>query len=73
MAETSGGAESTAMKEIVCRCPVCGETNIDTLYAEDNGNILGCSECIHTIDAWDYAIEREEEEHWNALEERRHD
>lgn len=35
------------------RCPVCGEET-DTFYLDANNEIVGCSECIHKIDAWDF-------------------
>lgn len=37
----------------VPRCPVCNEET-DTLYADMNGEIFGCDNCVKTIDAWDW-------------------
>jgi hypothetical protein len=34
-------------------CPVCGERT-DTFYKTIDGEIVGCSECIEEVDAWDY-------------------
>lgn len=34
-------------------CPVCGEET-DTLYADMDGEIFGCDNCVKTIDAWDW-------------------
>lgn len=40
------------------RCPVCmAET--DTYYRDYWGNIVGCDECIESIDAWDYREEHD--------------
>ncbi|UNI72452.1 MAG: hypothetical protein [Chaetfec virus UA24_244] len=33
------------------RCPVCG-TETDTLYRDNDGNIVGCEYCVETVDAW---------------------
>jgi len=33
-------------------CPVCGQ-DTDTFYKDKYGDIVGCSECINTIDAWE--------------------
>jgi len=34
-------------------CPICGEET-DTVYKQiGTGNIVGCYNCIITIDAWD--------------------
>ena len=34
-------------------CPVCG-AETDTFYQNKYRVILGCSECVHTRDAWEY-------------------
>jgi len=34
------------------RCPVCGEET-DTFYKNNDGDIVGCDNCISTVDAWD--------------------
>lgn len=34
-------------------CPVCGRET-DTYYKQD-GEIIGCGECIRRIDAWEVA------------------
>lgn len=34
-------------------CPVCGEET-DTLYADKDGEIFWCDNCVKTIDAWDW-------------------
>ena len=34
------------------RCPVCGDET-DTLFKHKNGEILGCSNCICAVDAWE--------------------
>lgn len=36
----------------VPRCPVCG-AETDTYYYDKYNDIVGCSECIETRDAWD--------------------
>ena len=33
-------------------CPVCG-AETDTYYYDRYGEVVGCSECIETRDAWD--------------------
>lgn len=37
----------------VPECPICGEET-DTLYADKDGVIFGCDNCVKTIDAWDW-------------------
>lgn len=34
-------------------CPICGEET-DTLYADKDGEIVGCDNCVHMVDAWDW-------------------
>lgn len=34
-------------------CPECGE-ECDTLYRDRTGQIVGCENCIDTLDAYDY-------------------
>ena len=38
-------------------CPVCGNET-DTLYKDIYGTIVGCDECIKTIDAWQWKEEQ---------------
>lgn len=33
-------------------CPVCGEET-DTVYRNQTGEIVGCSECLRSRDAWE--------------------
>lgn len=33
-------------------CPVCGEET-DTYYKNENGEIVGCDNCITAVDAWE--------------------
>ncbi len=33
------------------RCPVCG-AETDTLYTNIDGDVVGCDECVHTLNAW---------------------
>ena len=42
-------------------CPVCGE-ECETIYQDANGEILGCDQCIHEVDAWEWLQEEIEEE-----------
>ncbi len=35
-------------------CPIC-DCEADTLYKDRFGNILGCSECVSAVDAWEEA------------------
>ncbi len=32
-------------------CPICGEET-ETLYANIDGEIVGCPECLKFVDAW---------------------
>lgn len=34
-------------------CPVCGE-ECEIIYRDKWLDIVGCDECISTVDAWDY-------------------
>lgn len=34
-------------------CPVCG-AEADTFYQDKSRAIVGCSECVRTLDAWEY-------------------
>lgn len=36
------------------RCPVCGEET-DTFYRDREFDIIGCDNCIHSVDAWEEA------------------
>lgn len=33
-------------------CPVCGRET-DTFYKDKDGDIVGCDECIRSVDAWE--------------------
>lgn len=33
-------------------CPVCGEET-DTFYKNADGVVVGCDNCIKTVDAWE--------------------
>lgn len=35
------------------RCPCCGE-ECETLYRDRAGLIVGCENCMETLDAWEY-------------------
>ena len=35
------------------RCPVCGE-ECEIIYRDKYLDVVGCDECISTVDAWDY-------------------
>lgn len=37
------------------RCPVCGEET-DTFFRNKYFDIIGCDECLKTVDAWDWAV-----------------
>jgi hypothetical protein len=34
------------------RCPICGEET-DTFYRNKDLDIVGCDECVTTVDAWE--------------------
>lgn len=43
-------------------CPVCGE-ECETIYLDDGCcNVLGCDNCIRTMDAYDWFEEQKEEQ-----------
>jgi len=33
-------------------CPVC-DSETDTFYKNKDGDIIGCDECVTTVDAWE--------------------
>lgn len=37
-------------------CPVC-ESEADTFYKNTHGDIVGCEECLHRVDAWEETSE----------------
>lgn len=41
-------------KRSIPTCPNCGEET-DEFYQDENNAIIGCPNCIRTIDAWEYA------------------
>lgn len=43
-------------EQVPPKCPVCG-AETDTLIATKDWEIIGCPECIHHLDAWDYIEE----------------
>lgn len=45
-------------------CPVCGK-KCETIYTDDNDDVVGCDWCIHGEDAadWYYRTHHEEEEY----------
>lgn len=34
-------------------CPICG-AETDTFYRNKDLDIIGCDECVSTVDAWDH-------------------
>lgn len=34
------------------RCPVCGQ-ECETIYQNDDGEAVGCDECLTALDAWE--------------------
>lgn len=49
--------------EIEWKCPVCGADCPDDLYIQ-NGEVIGCSECIRCKDGAEWAADHmEEDEH----------
>lgn len=40
--------------EPVPRCPICG-AETDTFYKGYYEDIVGCSECVESVDAWEEA------------------
>lgn len=46
------------MRDMMPICPVCGaETN--DFFMDDDRNIVGCTDCVRMIDAWEYTAEEE--------------
>ena len=39
-------------------CPICG-AETDTIYFDNDQNIVGCGECIKTVDAFDWEATRQ--------------
>ncbi len=39
-------------------CPICGEET-DTFYKDIHGDIVGCEECLHRVDAWEETADAE--------------
>ena len=42
------------------RCPICG-AETDTFYRNRDREVVGCEDCLCTVDAWDY------EEEWDGI------
>jgi len=36
-------------------CPVCGK-EMETLYSDIYGEIVGCDRCIRAVDAWEWEV-----------------
>ena len=34
-------------------CPVCGDEPTDSVFVDNNGNVVGCSECCHIKEPWE--------------------
>ena len=47
-------------------CPVCG-WECETLYRNENGDVLGCDVCIETKDAAEWWQEHEEEMRYHGV------
>jgi len=42
----------------MAECPVCG-SECNLFYQNEDGNeIVGCENCVHEIDAWEYTQEQ---------------
>ena len=46
------------MRDMMPVCPVCGAETNDFLM-NDYNEIVGCTDCVRTIDAWEYTREEE--------------
>ena len=42
----------------VPRCPICRE-EVDFFYKDKYGDIVGCEECVSTVNAWDELAKKE--------------
>ena len=40
-------------------CPICGK-ECDTVYLDNDDEVVGCEQCIGMADAYDYLYEEEE-------------
>ena len=40
------------------RCPICNK-ECETVYWSKQGEVVGCDECLETMDAWTYMEEFE--------------
>ena len=36
-------------------CPMCGTELYDYVFVDVYGDVVGCSECVHSKDPWEYA------------------
>lgn len=34
-------------------CPICGEKVIETVYISNDGEVVGCENCISTKEPWE--------------------
>lgn len=42
----------TEPEPVEYRCPVCGE-ECESIYRNAQGEIVGCDNCVETLDAWE--------------------
>ena len=40
----------------MAECPVCG-SECNLFYQNEDNEIVGCENCVHEIDAWEYSQE----------------
>ena len=40
-------------------CPICGE-ECETIYADQNGTVFGCENCVITQESYEWAEEQKE-------------
>lgn len=49
--ERTGYPDGKIPKKYIC--PICGADDIETIYTDSLGDILGCDECVYSADPWD--------------------
>ena len=52
----------------MAECPVCG-SECNLFYQNENNEIVGCEQCVHEIDAWEYS----QEQKYSAMMDRAYD
>lgn len=43
----------SCQKEKEYYCPICGEEVNEAVYVDNNGNVIGCENCVETKEPWE--------------------